>query len=530
MIQEGKEANQAALVLEPIYRQYGEFERLVHSLEVQVEHEEDPIRKVELLHQVAELQELQLERSGEAFNAYARALPLDNTNDSTMGHLERLADELGAWPQVTQLYDTEIEKLRDDNPDVLIDTALRVAQIYFIQVNDVDSAIARYRTVLEVDDAHIQAVEALDQLYEQTERWPELAEILKKETDLAASPEDVLTHQFRLGQVYQHYLGRTDDAIEQYQEILGAEPEHSQSLGALEMLFNEGVQPLKIGEILEPLYRMTESWDRLIGVQQVQLQYQNDPEERVQMMHRIAEIAEDRADDHQLALEWMQRALLENPTHDHTASEVERLASMMDRWDQLANSYADVMSSASDPAVIVEVGRRQARLYELELGDVARAVDSYLFVLRADQTERDSLENLDRIFTEHGAHEALAETLKKRVVASDDEMEKVELSFRLGQVLENDLGRVNEAVGVLPKGARLAGRSARRFHPRLEQYLRRAAGLAEPPADLSDRARCRHGRQRALRRRGQDGAGFVGLPGRPRPGHRPLEGSARPSG
>ena len=448
MIQEGKEARQAALVLEPIYRQYGEFDRLVHTLEVQVQHEEDPLRKVELLHQIAELQEIQLERSSEAFGAYARALPLDNTNDATMGHLERLADELGAWPNVTQLYDVEIEKLEEDNPDVLIDTALRVAQIYYIQVGDVDSAIARYRTVLEADASHIQAVEALDQLYEQTERWPELAEILQTESELAASPDEVLTHQFRLGQVYQHYLGRTDDAIEQYREILAAAPEHSQALGALEMLFNEGVQPLKIGEIVEPLYRMTESWDRLIGVQQVQLQYQGDRGERVQMMHRIAEIAEDRADDHQLALEWMQRALLEEPTNEHTGAEVERLASMMDRWDQLANSYADVMASANDAQVIVETGRRQARIYELELGDVQRAVESYLFVLRADGNERESLENLDRIYTEHGAHEALAATLKKRVGATDDEMEKVELSYRLGQVLENDLGRVDEAVGV----------------------------------------------------------------------------------
>ena len=448
MIQEGKEPNQAALVLEPIYRQYGESARLVAVLEVQIAHEEDPIRRVELLHQVAELHEVQLDQTQEAFQAYARALPFDNANEHTMGSLERLADQLGGWNEVTRLYDVEIEKLRESEPDLLVDMALRVAQIYFIQVEDVDSAIARYRIVLEADEHHIQAIEALDQLYEQTERWAELAGILQKEVQLAPSPEDVLAFQFRLGQVYQHYLNRIDDAIEQYREILAAEPEHSQALGALEMLFAEGVQPLKIGEILEPLYRMSESWDRLIGVQQIQLRYQEDPEERVSMMHRLAEIAEDRASDHQLALEWMQRALLESPTHDHSASEVERLAAMLDRWDQLANTYADVLATHEAPEVVVEVGKRQARIYELELGDVQRAVESYLFVLKANDRERETLENLDRIYTEHGAHEALAETLKKRVAAAEDELSKVELSYRLGWVLENDLGRIDEAVGV----------------------------------------------------------------------------------
>ncbi len=330
----------------------------------------------------------------------------------------------------------------------MIDTALRVAQIYFIHLGDVDSAIQRYRTVLETDEHHIQAIEALDQLYEQTERWPDLAEILQKESQLAASPEDVLAFQFRLGQVYQHHLGRVPDAIQQYRDILAAAPEHQQALTALELLFSEGVSPLSIGEVLEPLYRMSESWDKLIGVQQVQLQYQEDPAERVSMMHRIAEIAEDRAADHQLALEWMQRALLEAPIDEHTATEVERLAAMLDRWDQLTNTHADVLDAATDPAVVREVGKREARIYELELGNVELAVEAYLFVLGAAPGDRDALENLDRIYTEHGAHEALAAVLKQRVASAESDGEKVELSYRLGQVLENELGRIDEAVTV----------------------------------------------------------------------------------
>ncbi|MCA9607671.1 MAG: tetratricopeptide repeat protein, partial [Myxococcales bacterium] len=448
MIAENKEPNEAALVLEPIYSQYGEFERLVAALEVQIRHEEDPIHRVSLLHRVAELNEVQLERAQAAFDAYARALPLDNANETTMLSLERLAEELNTWPQVTALYDAEIQKIRGEQPDLVIDLALRVAQIYFIQLGDVDNAIARYRIVLEVDQAHVQAVEALDQLYEQTERWAELAEILQLEVQLAPSSDEILNLQFRLGQLYEHYLGRVDDAIEQYREILASAPEHEDALAALEQLFGQGVKPIAIGEILEPLYRMSESWERLIVVNTVQIQHQTDVDERITMMHRIAEIAEDRAGDHQTAFEWMQRALLEGPRHDHTVAEVERLAGMLDRWDQLASTYADVLAQSEDPETIAETGRREARVYEVELGDVERAVASYLFVLKTSPGEREVLENLDRIYTEHGAHEAVAETLKKRVAVGEDELEKVELSFRLAQTLENELGRIDEAVGV----------------------------------------------------------------------------------
>ncbi|MBX3270938.1 MAG: tetratricopeptide repeat protein [Sandaracinaceae bacterium] len=448
MIAEGKEANEAALVLEPIYSQYGEFERLVAVLEVQVRHEEDALARVSLLHRIAELSEVQLERTRQAFDAYARAFPLDSGNETTMGSLERLAEELNAWPEVTALYDREVQRLRADAPDAVVELALRVAQIYFIQLGDVDNAIARYRVVLEVEPSHVQAVEALDQLYEQTERWAELAEILQLEVQLASSSDDILALSFRLGQVYEHYLDRVGDAIEQYREILASAPEHEEALVALEILLGRGVSPIAIAEILEPLYRMSESWDRLIGVNTVQLQHQTDPDERVQMMHRIAELAEDRAGDHQLGFEWMQRALLEGPRNEHTVAEVERLAGMLDRWDQLANTYADVLAQSEDPQAIAEIGKRQARVLEAELGDVEGTVAAYLFVLKSNPAEAEVLEQLDRIYTDHGAHEALAETLKRRVAASQDEREKVDLSFRLGQVLENELGRIDEAVTV----------------------------------------------------------------------------------
>ena len=41
-----------------------------------------------------------------------------------------------------------------------------------------DSVIARYRIVLGADEGYATAIEALDQLYEQIECWPDLAEIL----------------------------------------------------------------------------------------------------------------------------------------------------------------------------------------------------------------------------------------------------------------------------------------------------------------------------------------------------------------
>ncbi|MFN9812443.1 MAG: tetratricopeptide repeat protein, partial [Deltaproteobacteria bacterium] len=233
-----------------------------------------------------------------------------------------------------------------------------------------------------------------------------------------------------------------------YQEILAAAPEHAKALGALEELFAGGVQPLVIAEILEPLYRMSESWGRLVGVYQVELEQVSDPAARIAMIHRIAEIAEDRAGEPQVAYEWHLRALLEDPTNERSVPDSERLAGALGTWEPLADALATVLAQRADVEIRVAVGHRLARIYENELGDVQRATETHLFVLGASPTDIEALEALDRIFLDNGAAEPLQEVLWRRVGAASDARDKVELAFRRAQVLENDLGRVDEAVGV----------------------------------------------------------------------------------
>ncbi|MBW2547752.1 MAG: tetratricopeptide repeat protein, partial [Deltaproteobacteria bacterium] len=287
--------------------------------------------------------------------------------------------------------------------------------------------------------------------YEQTERWDDLAATLQMEAAIATTPEDVLNLQFRTGQVFQNQLGNMDSAIAQYREIIAAAPEFSPAVSALEGLFSSGVQPLEIGEVLEPLYRMQGNWGQLLSVQEVQVEHQSDPIERVVMMHRLAEIAEDKADDHRRAFLWMQKALLEDPSHDHSLGEAERLSAIVDGWTQLATTYANGIQHTGDPLSKAELGRRLAKVYEEQLHDLERAEETYRFVLGVDDHDENALEALDRIYTEHGAHGALSQVLRKRIGGSNNGSELIDLHYRLGVLLEHRLGCTEDAIEVFNK-------------------------------------------------------------------------------
>src|SRR5258705_4232227 len=66
-----------ATILEPIYKQTGDWQKQIGVYEIMVRHAFDPARKIELYHQIGELYEVGGDDGENAFGTYARALRED---------------------------------------------------------------------------------------------------------------------------------------------------------------------------------------------------------------------------------------------------------------------------------------------------------------------------------------------------------------------------------------------------------------------------------------------------------------------
>jgi tetratricopeptide (TPR) repeat protein len=438
----------AAAVLEPVYEAASDWPRLIRVFEVQVLRAADPLHKVDLLHRIARLDEDALGDHAAAFDTYARALPLDAGNEQTLANLERLAMVVDRWPHVSRLYDTELDQLAgSDTPERFVELGLRNAQIFEVQLEDVTAAISRYRRVVDVDPENLTAIRALDRLYVQTERWSDLASVLAREAEIVQTPDEVLELKYRLGQVEQSHLGDLDAAIAAYRDVIGAAPEHQATLEALEALFAAGSKQVEIAEILEPLYRATSEWEKLGHVYEAQLVHTKGQEERLSAYHRLAELSEEKLLDPSKTLDVALRALKEFPLDERAGEEVPRLAASVEGgWEILANAYADILGAHEDVGVQRLIGRRLARTFEDELGDIGKAEETYKYVLSVDPGDPESLENLDRIYLSLESWPELANVLEMRVKATTDTLELVELYSRMGDLYETRLGDVPNAI------------------------------------------------------------------------------------
>jgi tetratricopeptide (TPR) repeat protein len=437
----------AASVLEPVYEAAGEWSKLISVLEVQVRFAGDSYGKVELLHRIARLYEENLGDHASAFQTYARAVQEDSQNEESLSAFERLGNVIERWPEVARLYDREIEKLAQE-PARLVELGLRAAQVYEAQLEDVNSAVTRYRWVLEADPENRSAVGSLDRLFTQTERWADLAEILHREAEIGETAEEILEYKYRLGQVYQYRLKDLDRTIAAYHDVINAAPEHQATLEALEGLFETGTKQAEIAEILEPLYQSSGEWEKLIRVREAQLQHISEPDRRIALYHRIAEDAEERLLDSALAFSVVIRALKERALDERTGTEIERLAANIDNgWEDLANAYADVLGlEGATPAIQAVIGKRLARIFEEELSDTPKAEETYRYVLTVAPREPEALINLDRIYTGLEQWSELAGVLEQRAITATDVGEQVELLTRLGEVYEERLGQVDDAI------------------------------------------------------------------------------------
>ena len=438
----------AAAVLEPIYEGASDWPKLISVHEVQVTHATDPFQKVELLHRIARLNEDALTDHAAAFDTLARALPIDDSNEQTLGNLERLAMVVNRWPQVAELYDSQLDKLAHREEKArLVDLGLRNAQIFEVQLEDIDGAIARYRRVSDADPENLTAIRALDRLYLQTERWDDLAKVLAREADAAQSPDEILELRYRLGQVLQTKLADVDGALSAYRDVINAAPDHQATLDALEGLFASGVKQAEVGDILEPLYRSMGEWEKLSRVYEAQLVHTKGAEDKLAAYYRLAELFEEKLLDPEKTMQVYIRALSEYPLDEKAGEEGPRLAGVVDGgWDTLANAYADILGAHTEPIVQQTIGRRLARTFEDELADVGKAEETYKYVLSVEPADPEALANLDRIYLTLEAWSELAKILEMRVNVPADPVDLVELYARLGELYETRLEDLPSAI------------------------------------------------------------------------------------
>lgn len=411
-------APRAAGILEPLYEASGRDRELAELLTIAAGRESIPRERLRLWTRVASIHEHRLSDRAAALTAATsalRAAVAEPELPEAIGLVDRLAGDLEREVELIDIY----REVADDVLDAGVQRRLFLDVADLAQAASGDLALARtyYQRALELAPDDPRALGALERIYRErlgggaTEDAAPLYEILARKAELAGP--DVAQRIAALGEMATLAagpLGRVDDAIVAWEQVLEAMPSHGAAAAAL-----------------EGMYRSERRWHDLVELYERRLGFVQSLDEAIALRVKLGDLHERELGDVTTAIESYAAALGGDPGHAGALAALERLLDHPDGrtdaaevlepvyisrhdWARLARLYERTLEHTVEPDARVELIGRIARLHEDQLEDLDAAARWYARELAEDPTGTTVRDHLHRLAQVGGDWAGLAAT------------------------------------------------------------------------------------------------------------------------
>jgi tetratricopeptide (TPR) repeat protein len=470
-------ARDAIDLIERTARTAGDHERVVEVLLARVEHVDDAAIRGDLLRQVAEVYETGLGDLRRAQESLTAACAIDPDNDALAAAAERLTTATGGWADLV----AEASDIATDASDPVIASKwwARLGKWYGDRLDRYDYATPSVRRALELDPKNLAAHVAMADLLRKQQKWAELADALRAHVDAAPGDEATLDLLLSLGDLCESQLASTAKAIDAYQAAADLDPSCDDALSALERLYRRDerwgnlakvlerraevadasgdtgrgaairrelatLRAEKLGDLegaiaryeatlvtnsadvaalkaLEDLYEKTGRTDDYLRT--LQRLAQVGPEgERLATLRRLAAELEERdgPDAAGKARAAYEQLVELEPGADDGHRGLARVLRAAGQWYELVEAGERHLAAAKAPAQRLELLGQIAEVYEKELSDPHRAIESHLSALAIEEHHRPALTALARLYQRTEAWPRAIDVLTRHAALDGD--------------------------------------------------------------------------------------------------------------
>ncbi|MBK8260921.1 MAG: tetratricopeptide repeat protein [Nannocystis sp.] len=402
-------------------------------------------RKALILY-AANVRESVMESPEGAIELYQMVLSVDDADMTALDALEKLYTLLENWERLKDIYVRKVELAGDPEDQRRVLHIL--GQVYEHRLSDKELAIETYERILGLESGDVDAIQALDRLYGQVERWPDQLQILERAVEVSPQRAEQIELRHRVGALWETKLADMRRAVESYRDVLGFSADHAPTIAALDRIVHGESEAMLAAEVLAPLYDQLAEWEKLVDIYEVMVRHTEDPAAKIERLHQIAAIYERQLALYDRAFDAFARALALEPTHEATISELSRLAGVTGEWERLAALLSEQADNVLDPSIKVDMILRVARIQEQQLGAIEEAINRFRQVRDLDPENEIAIAELDRIFTSLERWPDLVDNLRAQIETSDEENETIEHQFRMAQVYQINIGDLPKAIEV----------------------------------------------------------------------------------
>ncbi|MEY4577927.1 MAG: hypothetical protein RL701_2630, partial [Pseudomonadota bacterium] len=461
---------------------------LAGVLDKQIERRESAEERIRLLLKLGALYADRMSNSGYASQVWRRILEIDPRQGRALRSLRDGFVARGAWDELEALYARahDWEGLADvlsseaDRTTVReqkVALSFRAARIFEAEVHEPQRAQRSYERVLSVESENVRAARALVPIYEHEEKWSRLCAMLvivlrSLGTRTESGPDgsaERLSLLERLRSLSQERVRDVNAAFEYALRVYELTPENPASL-----------------EAFEACAEAAESFDRVIEAYRLRAE-SADKDEALMLWRRIAQIANLRLGQTELAASYSERILELCPTDTAALNALESIYRQKDRPAEIRRLLLHRLEHEPTSTRRSELLKELAVLEEERLGDADSAAARYRELAENDAKNPELWATLDRLALAGGRYEELATVLeRRRELAGTNTAARVDFGARLallvleqqkdseraleifGEVLELDAGHAT-SVAALENLARQQPELGRRVFDALER-------------------------------------------------------------
>ncbi|MFO0565830.1 MAG: hypothetical protein U0263_09215, partial [Polyangiaceae bacterium] len=434
---------------------------------------------------VAELARHKLGDRTLAREYYEKALELRAEDSRALLALESLYDEAGDPKSLLGILERRIEAAESDEDKKTL--LYRKAKLLSDALEDHGQAIMAYETILDLG-LEPAAIDALESLYTLGERWQDLVDLYRRQLD-SGSQRSAELH-VKIARVLARRMQDVAGAFDELEEALGIEKQHEGAVAELEQLMASGAEAehrARAAAILEPVYLSRADFGKVMATIQARLEFSQDPDERRELLSRLAQLYEEQKEDYVAALETTAKLLHEDLSDEPTQAELERLAKVAGAERRLAEIYAaELAEVTSDEAATARLARRTGEIFA-NLGDRERALGFLRRALAFEPESRELFDAIDAILKDEDRSLERVEHYRSALDHRFEPADRLAALHTIAELEQRRLGNLDAAIETYRAALDVDERDERtldaltdlyrergRFEDLAELYLRRA--------------------------------------------------------
>src|SRR5690606_4379745 len=311
---------------------------------------------------------------------------------------ERLYLALGREEDLLDVLATKLTLAADEDEQRATQT--RIGSIHE-QLGHADKAIEAYEAVLATGVEDPSVLAALDRMFLGLERWPELADILRRELDVREQDdfEGRAELLLRLGVVQQEKLSNAREAVDLLRQVLDLFPDHEEARRRLETWLDDDELKVDVATILLPVYEMTEAWPDLVRCLGIQADAEGDVAARGELLLRMGAIQAQSLGDSDGAFATYARAFRDDPQNETAQQALENIAGIEERWQDFADLFEEAVGKDLPSDLMQSLLGKLAVLYDGQLGNSAKAIACYERAVDIDPANTEALDALEALYT-----------------------------------------------------------------------------------------------------------------------------------